>query len=47
MKIWTLTMRIETEDEDNFTDVDIRSAVYEAGGDLPFGFDITDVRGQE
>lgn len=40
MKIYTLTMRIETDDE--ITAERIRAEIYNAGEDLPFGFDITD-----
>lgn len=43
MKVYTLTMRIEVDDEDDPTPQDIRDAFYDAGGDLPFGFDITTI----
>jgi hypothetical protein len=41
MKTYTLTMRIEAGEE--VTPEQIRQEVYDAGADLPFGFDITSV----
>ncbi|MER6844872.1 hypothetical protein [Streptomyces platensis] len=42
MKVYTLVMRIETEG-DELDPKDVKAMVYEAGSDLPFGFDITKV----
>ena len=39
MKIYTLTMRIEAEDDVNADQ--IREEIYDATGDVNFGFDIT------
>jgi hypothetical protein len=38
MKVYTLTMRIEADDDVN--DAQIREEIYDACGDVPFGFDI-------
>jgi hypothetical protein len=45
MKRYTLTMSIEIDDEDaaEIGSEEIRSTVYESGGDWPFSFDITSV----
>lgn len=45
MKHYTLIMSIEVdgEDADDLGPEEIRTLVYEAGGDMPFGFDITSV----
>ncbi|WP_405531474.1 hypothetical protein OG592_26905 [Streptomyces avidinii] len=39
MKTYTLTMTIEADDE--VTPAEIRNELYDAGGDVPFGFEIT------
>lgn len=44
MKVYTLTMRIEADDEIN--EEQIREELYMAGGDVPFGFDITSLEGE-
>ncbi|WP_157874565.1 hypothetical protein [Streptomyces sp. AcH 505] len=41
MKTYTLTMRIEADDDANAEQ--IREELYDAAGDVPFGFDITEV----
>ena len=41
MKTYTLTMRIEADSE--VTPEQIRQEVYDACGDVPFGFDVTAV----
>jgi predicted DNA-binding transcriptional regulator AlpA len=41
MKTYVLTMRIEADSE--VTPEQIRQEIYDAGTDLPFGFDITGV----
>ncbi|MFH8483624.1 hypothetical protein [Streptomyces sp. NPDC018055] len=41
MKTYILTMRIEADDDVNPDQ--IREELYDAGGDVPFGFDITAV----
>lgn len=41
MKVWTLTMRIEADDDVN--DEQIREEIYDACPDVPFGFEITKV----
>ncbi len=39
MAVWTLTMRIEADDDVN--DDQIRNEIYDACTDVSFGFDIT------
>ncbi|PBC72229.1 MULTISPECIES: hypothetical protein [unclassified Streptomyces] len=43
MKVYTLVMQIETEDDDQLSAKDVKAMVYDAGSDLPFGFEITKV----
>lgn len=39
MKTYTLTMRIEADDD--VAPEQIREAIYDAGVDVPFGFEVT------
>ena len=39
MKTYTLTMTVEADEE--VTLAQIREELYDAGGDVPFGFEIT------
>ncbi|MEU7317469.1 hypothetical protein [Streptomyces sp. NPDC007083] len=41
MRTFTLTMRIQAED--SIDPEQIREEVYDAGEDVPFSFDITDI----
>lgn len=41
MKTYTLTMTIEADDDVN--PAQIRDELYNAGGDVPFGFEITTI----
>jgi predicted DNA-binding transcriptional regulator AlpA len=41
MKTYTVTMRIEADSD--VTPEQVRQEIYDAGSDLPFGFDITSV----
>lgn len=41
MKTYTLVMQIEADDDINPTQ--IREELYDAGGDVPFGFEITSI----
>ncbi|MFJ2961148.1 hypothetical protein ACIPIC_02425 [Streptomyces collinus] len=41
MKVYTLTVRVESDDD--LTAEQIREELYMAGGDVPFGFDITSI----
>lgn len=43
MTKFVLTMHIEADDEDGITEQDIRDALYYAGGDVPFRFEITSI----
>lgn len=43
MKVYTLVMRIEADDD--LTPEDIKGELYDAGADVPFGFEITKVEG--
>lgn len=45
MKIYTLTMRIEAEDD--ISPNQIRDEIYDACEDVPFGFDIKTVAGED
>ena len=42
MKIYALTMRVEAEDD--VSPEQIKGEIYDACSEVPFGFDITDVR---
>lgn len=44
MAKFVLTMEIDAPDEYGLTAQSIRDAVYEAGEELPFSFDITDIK---
>lgn len=39
-----MTIRVETDDADDIVEQDIRDLFYEAGGDMPFSFDITEIK---
>lgn len=43
MKIYTLTMRIEAEEDDDITPERIKNEIYDACPDVPFGFGITSI----
>lgn len=45
MADYELIMRIETDEEDGISADDVRDAVYQAGGDWPFSFEIISVEG--
>jgi hypothetical protein len=45
VKVYTLVMCIEADDD--ISPEQIKAELYEAADDVPFGFDITDIRGQE
>lgn len=44
MRNFTMTVRIETDEADDIVEQDIRDLFYEAGGDMPFSFDITEIK---
>ncbi|MEU7416670.1 hypothetical protein [Streptomyces antibioticus] len=44
MKNFTVTIRVETDEADDIVEQDIRDLFYEAGGDMPFSFDITEIK---
>lgn len=48
MKRYTMVLAIEVDEEDvdELTPEALRALVYDAGGDWPFGFDITSVEEQ-
>ena len=39
-----MTIRIETDEADDIVEQDIRDLFYEVGGDMPFSFDITELK---
>ncbi|MCX5537697.1 hypothetical protein OG785_45880 [Streptomyces sp. NBC_00006] len=47
MRNFTLTIHIETDDADDIVEKDIRDLFYDAGGDMPFSFDITEIKQDE
>ena len=44
MRNFTLTIHVETDEADDIVEKDIRDLFYEAGGDWPFSFDITEIK---
>lgn len=44
MRNFTVTIRVETDEADDIVEQDIRDLFYDAGGDMPFAFDITDIK---
>lgn len=46
MKAYTVTIRVEIDDEDadELGEQQIRDLFYDAGGDMPFSFDLTEVK---
>jgi hypothetical protein len=44
VKVYTLTMRIEADDDR--TPESIKAELYDATDDVEFSFDITEIRGQ-
>lgn len=43
MKVYLITLRAEVDDDADLPPGGIKEAIYDAGDDLPFGFDITSV----
>lgn len=39
-----MTIRVETDEADDIVEQDIRDLFYDAGGDMPFAFDITGIK---
>lgn len=44
MRNFTATIRVETDEADDIVEQDIRDLFYDAGGDMPFAFDITEIK---
>ena len=46
MKAYTVTIRVEIdeEDRDEIGEQQIRDLFYDAGGDMPFSFDIAQIK---
>jgi hypothetical protein len=44
VKVYTLVMRIEADDD--ISPEQIKEEIYDACTDVPFGFDITEIKGQ-
>lgn len=46
MKAYTVTIRVEIDDEDidELREQQIRDLFYDAGGDMPFSFDIAEIK---
>ncbi len=42
-----MTIRVETDEADDIVEQDIRDLFYDAGDDMPFSFDITEIKKDE
>lgn len=42
-----MTIRVETDEADDIVEQDIRDLFYDAGGDMPFSFDIAEIKQDE